>query len=336
MVNPFQKLSFEYKFLGAFFFMLLVGISALNFVAVRLHKAELMEGLWEEVELHLALYARGGHRLPPYIIVSDLPVKGEDLVLYDPSFEGKFVFVDFGPVKARLRNFSLGLLLWEAFLVLSLSYLFYKVLWRFLKEREQNRRFLELVLLILSHRLGNFLATQRVNLEILREGGPGALERLSETYDQMERQFRRTVDLIRSFPMGMQEKEEIDLKELIRESLKPFGPGLDGKRVNLHLEGITVRAPKAEVEMVFNLLLENAVRYSRSYVEVGLTKDERGVEIRIKNDILQGISGGSGIGLELARRLAKEIGAVLEVSEREGCFVQRMVLPHSSALRFKV
>ncbi len=285
---------------------------------------ELLDGLWRDAELQLKLLAsKKDHQLPPYIRVSEVPLEGKDLALFDPNFEGKFVFLDLSEAKRKLRNFALGLLLWEAFLVLSLSYLFYKLLWRYLREREQSRQFLELMLLVLSHRLGNFLATQRVNLEILREGMvPAALERLQQAYSYMEDQFRRTMELIRDFPKGAEKAERVDLKKLLQHTLEPFEEAFKDKRLELELEEIEVKVHRADLEMMLHLLVENTARYSRSYVRISLRKEEKGARLVLENDIASDAPRGSGLGIELARRLAERIGAEIEVSEGRGSFRQ--------------
>lgn len=325
MANPFRKLSFEHKILGAFFLTLLVGISALNVAAVALYKAELMDGLREQVRLHLALFETGEGSLPPYIILSERPLQGEDLVLYDPSFRGKFVFLDLGPAKKRLWDFALGLFLWESVLVLGLSYVLYKLLGRYLRDRERTRETLELLLLALSHRLGNFLAAQRVNLEILRERpNPEVLDRLEKAYGYIEEHFRRTLELVRLLPKGEEEKE-VDLGEVVRKVLRPFGESLKGKDLELELSPVRVRVPVAELELILQALIENAVKYSDRWIRIALDKAGKSTILTIENDLAPDRPPGSGLGLEVARRLAGKIGLIIETEEGADCYRQVVI-----------
>ncbi len=299
----------------------------LNFVAVRFHKMELLDAFYRDAERHLALMrAKEDYCPPAYIKVSEVPLGGEDLVLFKPSFEGRLVFLDLSVVKRKLKNFVLSLFLWEAFLILSLSYLFYKLLWYHLRERERNREFLELMLLVLSHRLGNFLAAQRVNLEILKEGrSPAALERLERAHGYIEDQFRRTLELIRSFPTKG-EREEVELSGLVQQVLGSFEGELEGKRVEVDLEEVRVRAPRSDLEMILHLLFENAARYSRSYVRTSFRREGQKVILEVENDIAPQAPRGSGLGLELARRLGERMGAEVEVFAEEGRFRQLVCL----------
>ena len=299
----------------------------LNFVAVRFHKMELLDAFYRDAERHLALMrAKEDYRPPPYIKVSEVPLGGEDLVLFKPSFEGRLVFLDLSVVKRKLKNFVLSLFLWEAFLILSLSYLFYKLLWYHLRERERNREFLELMLLVLSHRLGNFLAAQRVNLEILKEDrSPAALERLERAHGYIEDQFRRTLELIRSFPTKG-EREEVELSGLVQQVLGSFEGELEGKRVEVDLEEVRVRAQRSDLEMILHLLFENAAKYSRGYVRTSFRREGQKVILEVENDIAPQAPRGSGLGLELARRLGERVGAEVEVFAEEGRFRQLVCL----------
>ena len=136
---------FEYRILFGFLFALLLGISILNFVAIRMHKAELLSILYRDVHLHLELSEKvKGYKLPDYIKTSNRPLKAKDLVFYR-IIGDKFVFLDFSRLRERLRAFALNLFLWEIFLILLLSFLFYRLLWHHLQERERNREFLELM-----------------------------------------------------------------------------------------------------------------------------------------------------------------------------------------------
>jgi len=313
---------FEYRILFGFLFALLLGISILNFVAIRMHKAELLSILYRDVHLHLELSEKvKGYKLPDYIKTSNRPLKAKDLVFYR-IIGDKFVFLDFSRLRERLRAFALNLFLWEIFLILLLSFLFYRLLWHHLQERERNREFLELMLLVLSHRFGNFLATQRVNLEILKEGmNPSALGRLQKAYNYIEEEFRRTLELIRRFPTKG-EKGEVRLDSLIQRMLKSFGEELEGKEVKFDLKEVKVRIPGNDLEMVLQLFLENATRYSKNFVRISSRREGQRVILEVENDLAPDVPRGSGLGLELARRLAERMGAKVEVHEDQGRFRQ--------------
>jgi len=294
----------------------------LNVAAIALYKAELTERLQEQVDLHLELFRKGIRPLPPYIILSDVPVQGSSLLLYNPSFEGKIVFVDASIFQRRLRDFSLSLFLWEAALVLGLSYVLYRLLGRYLKERERTRESLELLLLALSHRLGNMLAAQRVNIEILRERyDPEVLDRLERSYHFIEGQFRETMELVRLLPKGEGE-DLLDLREIVRKVLEPIGDQLEGKEVKVTLKSFSVKAPRTELEVAVQLLVENAIKYSEKWVKISGQKTKEGWELVIENDLASGVPSGSGLGLELARRLVKKFGGDIETAERDGRFRQ--------------
>lgn len=315
--------------------MLFVGVSVLNFIAIRFHKLEVLDAFYGEAAMHLRMMkSRGDYSPPPYIKVSEKPLKGKDLVLFDPSFNGKFVFLDMALVNRKLRNFALSLFLWEAFLVLSLSYIFYKLLWYHLHQRERNREFLELVLLAFSHKLGNFLSTQRLNIEILKQtSSSSAVKRLEEGYHFMESQFKRTMDLISGFRAGEMRREEVDLKGTVKGVLGQLSEGLQGKELELELKEARVQAFRSDLEMIVYLLVENAVKYSRKKVKISLGKDQREVVLHIENDIDPEVRPGSGVGLDLVRRLGEKYRMKLRYEEEAGRFALSCRFPLKRGLR---
>lgn len=327
MGNPFRKLSFEYKILGAFFLTLLVGISALNVVAINSYKVELMKDLREEVELRLMLFREEKVPLPPYLLLSDKPLAGNGWVLYSASYDGKFVLLDISPVRKKLKDFTFAVFLWEGALVLGLSYLLYRLLGRYLREKERTREFLELLLLALSHRLGNFLAAQRVNLEILKQRPSGdVIMRLEEAYNHIEDQFRRTMELVRLLPEG-EEETEVDLKEVVEKTLEPFKGALKGKDLKLELFPLRIAFPPTVLEMAIQPLIENAAKYSNRWVRITLKKDEGIPMLVIENDIGDAEVTGSGLGLELARKIGRGLGIVIETKGRGGIYQQVVKFP---------
>ena len=226
------------------------------------------------------------------------------------------------PVYRKVKDLAICLFLWEAALVLSLSLIFYKLLWLHLKEREENRQFLEMLLLTLSHKLGNFLAAQRVNIEILKQTqNLKAVQRLEKGYEFMEKEAKHTLQIIKNFKGHLRQRQKIDLTALIREIVSGFKEELEGKFLDISLSPVQIYGVKTEIEMIFYILIENAVKYADKEIFMHLIfKDNKPLFI-IKNDINPYISKGSGIGLKLAERLAKANKIKLTFKKENGYFI---------------
>ena len=80
------------------------------------------------MELKMARYQKN-YNLPSYIKVSKKPLLDKNLELLPQTLNGKFVYLDWGPGYKEVKDLATNLFLWETALVLSLTFLFYKILW---------------------------------------------------------------------------------------------------------------------------------------------------------------------------------------------------------------
>jgi len=306
-----------------------VGISILNVIAISFYKFSLKENYYHsvETELKMARYQKN-YNLPSYIKVSKKPLLNKNLELLPQTLNGKFVYLDWGLGYKEVKDLATNLFLWEIALVLSLTFLFYKILWVHLKEREENRVFLEMILLTLSHKLGNFLATQRLNIEILKEtSSPAALDRLERGYMFIEKEFKHTLNIIKNFKAGSREKEKINSKFVIESILGEFKDALKDKKLTLDLTEVIITGCKTDIEMIFYLVIENAVKYAKKHIFMQLKKENKFVSLFIKNDINPHIPKGSGIGISLVSQLTQKHKIGFNHREENGYFIVNFSLP---------
>jgi signal transduction histidine kinase len=306
-----------------------MGISILNVIAISFYKDFLIQTFHRnaERELKIAQYERD-YPLSDYLKISEKPLLNKDLELVSQILDGKFVYLDWHIVYKMVKNFGINLFIWEMVLILSLSFLFYKLLWVHLKEREENRAFLEILLLSLSHKLGNFLASQRLNIEILKQTpSPTALARLENTYSFVEMEFKHTLNIIKNFKTGSQKKEKIDLKPIIKANLAQFKEPLKDKQLRLDLTDTSVKGERVNVEMIFYLLIENAIKYAQRDIFIQLKKEDNFILCLIKNDINPKVPKGSGIGLSLVHQLAQKYGIKLSHKEEDNFYILSLKWP---------
>jgi signal transduction histidine kinase len=308
-----------------------VGTSILNITAISLYRFSLKENFYRsaEMELKMARYQKS-YSLPPYIKISKKPLLDKNLELLPQTLNGKFVYLDWSLGYKKIKDLAINLFLWETALVLSLTFLFYKILWVHLKEREENRIFLEMILLTLSHKLGNFLATQRLNIEILKETtSPAALNRLEKSYMFIEKEFKHTLNIIKNFKAGSREREKINLKSLVESTLVEFEDVLKDKELKSDLADVIITGCKTDIEMIFYLVIENAVKYAKRQIFIQLKKGDNFVSYLIKNDIDPQIPKGSGIGLALVRQLTQKHKIEFTPREENRYFIVKFSLPVS-------
>jgi signal transduction histidine kinase len=133
---------------------------------------------------------------------------------------------------------------------------------------------------------------------------------------------------------------EVDLVSVARtamDTMRPYAIQRDVK-LSLHHQGSTViQGDAEEIEIIFNNLISNAIKYNRDGGSVdftletqedcmqirvvdtgiGMNNDEMGKIfddfVRIKNDKTKNISG-SGLGLSIVKKLIENYGGKIEVT----------------------
>lgn len=222
----------------------------------------------------------------------------EDIILraYEKDKPLKRAFVE-----EKFQEYIWNVLLWEFLLVLSLMFILYKIINKMTKQEREYRDFLELLLLTISHKFGNFLAAQKGNIDILRlKHDQRAIERLERTYNFMKEDFNSLLPYIEKFKKISTEREKINLREIIKKGLYIQS---ENREVFFKEKDAYVYANRQMLENLVIPLLENAVRYSEGKIFIRLTKKY----LAIRNKILH-TEGGTGVGLKIAEKLAEKQG----------------------------
>ena len=233
---------------------------------------------------------------------------------------------EWGSAYDELSFFLTQLFLWELVLVLVVSYVFFQLLRRYKRHKEEAADFQSLLLQAVSHKLGNFLAAQRVDLELVRNSGSqSALARLEKGSSFLERDFRHIIRVIRDYRFEETEGEDLDLAAIARGALDQLHPEMDGK-MRLRLRPAPLRGARQEVETAVFLLLENAARYSGSRVYLRSGQVEETSYLFIHNDVAATAAKGTGVGLSIVERLVGRNDLRLLTRTKRGKFSILLIL----------
>jgi len=227
-----------------------------------------------------------------------------------------------GSLRTSLKSWALYLLLWEGVLALSVSYAFYRLLAAYERYRMEQEEFLRLLLASLSHKFGNFLSAQKVNLEILEDSpSKEAVTRLKEACRAMEGDLESLIELLKRSLEGASREKPQGLKEYIEGLLRRFEIQFGSRRVHLSFR----HAPfplTPELELVLFFLLENAFRHSRHHIWIRTGRDY----ILIMNDLSPHPVQGTGLGLYLSQKLLKADKRIhLVLYRKKGLFLALLV-----------
>jgi two-component system, sensor histidine kinase and response regulator len=204
---------------------------------------------------------------------------------------------------------------------------------------EEKRQVRFQFLFVLAHELKAPLSAIEGYLHILKDKSyddPAMYEQFMDRCLARSEGMRKLVadllDLTR-IESGQKKRElaELDIREVAQTAIETVKPAAEDKNitVDLHADGpITMMADQGEIDMVFNNLVSNAVKYNRNdgRVDVTVSRKDGGVEIsvadtgigmskedaarlfqefvRIKNEKTRHIDG-SGLGLSIVKRISE-------------------------------
>ncbi len=218
---------------------------------------------------------------------------------------------------------------------------------------EEQRKVRFQFISVLAHELKAPLNAIEGYVSAIIERSAGADQRI---YDEMllrcrtRTRFMRKliIDLLDLTRLESGEKKrelvEVDLRAVAQAALETAAPDAAARSIALHVEGdapVLLRADRSEMEIIFNNLVSNAVKYNKdggvvkvriarqddkvhvsvSDTGIGMTPDE--VQrlfqpfVRIKNDKTVGILG-SGLGLTIIRKIAAMYEGDVSVDSEEG------------------
>ncbi|HPC82561.1 MAG TPA: ATP-binding protein [Thermoanaerobaculaceae bacterium] len=201
---------------------------------------------------------------------------------------------------------------------------------------------------VLAHELKAPLAAVEGYLQLLRDGvvapgSPKAAEVLGRSLERIEGMRKLIVDILdlTRIESGQKKRElvEVDVREAAFRAIETATPAARSRQVTIELsapERLGMRADPGELDIMFNNLVSNAVKYNRDggRVEVrladlgdrvrievadtgiGMSPEELkqlfGEFVRIKNAKTRTIQG-SGLGLSILKKLAALYGGDVSV-----------------------
>jgi len=292
--------------------VLTLGISAINLVSILFYRYNLENQLTKEARLYFEVYKYNpAVRLPPYIKISDkLPTDKKYNILGITN--GKYILLDNSFKSYRLQNFATTLIIWEAVLIFSLMLLMYFTIIKYIKKEEYIRKYLEILILTIAHKLGNFLSVQKLNIDLIKSKCRlKAVQRLEDAYSLIEKDFKFTIKTLKNLGEPEKSISTINLKDMIEDILHHFVENLSNKEVKLKLQNIYIKADSNDLENILFSVIENAVKFSENRIYIKMCKKDDNIYIYIKNDVGE-LSKGAGVGIQIAEFLLSQYGGQIK------------------------
>ena len=206
-----------------------------------------------------------------------------------------------------------------------------------------------------SHELKTPLAIISANAEVLQYKGDGN-EWTQNIIDQTKHMGKLINQLLVLAKLDevqeKSEKQEVDLKQLLEETIEPFEEVATQKKVTLKLhleEGVTIRVNREQIAQLVSILTENAAKYVNDGGKIvwRLTKTQHGAVLVVKNTTEKELpdtkrmfdrfyrsdssrsskTGGQGIGLSIAKKIVDSHKGYITAKAEDGVVTFRVSLP---------
>ncbi|WP_457621477.1 hypothetical protein [Persephonella sp.] len=300
-------ISFEKKILIIFSIILSIGFSVINGISIMFFKNNLEYQLYKEAHLYKTILSEIPNiKLPKYFTLSDsIDTEKYEILTF---FGGNYILLDKRYKLEKIKTFGINLLIWEAVLTITLLFTMYITIIRHIHEREENRKLLEIFLLTITHKLGNFLSSQRLNIELIKSKcNIKAVERLEKAYQFIETDFRSSLQILKKISERKKNLKIINVKDIILSTLDLFSDHIADKKVILDLKDFYMKIDPIDAENIFHTIIENSIKYSNKKIHIKMCGDRKECYLFIRNDIL-GMQKGSGIGLKISEFLLSRYG----------------------------
>ncbi|WP_457638808.1 hypothetical protein, partial [Persephonella sp.] len=303
-----KLLTFENKVFIIFTLILAVGLSAINLVSVLFFRYNIENQIYKEANLYKEVYKYNPSvHFPVYLKKFDKlpPVKKYEII---GIVNGQYIAIDREYKTHKIKEFALTLLLWDAVLILSAMLFLYFTIIKYLKKEEYLKKYLEILILTITHKLGNFLSVQRINIDLIKSKCKiKAVNRLESAYSLIEKDFKFTIKTLKTLENPEKNITTVNLKDLIEDVVYHFTDTLKEKKLTLRLKDIYIKADPNDIENILFAVIENAVKFSQEKVFIKMCKKDDAVYLFIKNDVGEAVKG-AGVGLEIAQFLLSQYG----------------------------
>ncbi len=241
-------------------------------------------------------------------------------------FAGIFAYYYFDQVNSglglyhrRIRDFAVNLFLWELVSILSIVYLFLNLLSIHEKHKQETQVFLRIILQAVSHKFGNFLAGQKINLALFKEFRKEEdLENLEMSLGVMESDLSQVLRLIENFQAVSEAPEVVEISTLAAELLDEYSCIFGRRCVKFRASKVRIRFSCLKLRVILSILFENAFRYSARNVRCRVGVSGRKFYIFISNDLAPNPPGSTGLGFHIIKDLIRKNGPELKVRKKAG------------------
>jgi hypothetical protein len=295
-------ISYEFKIFVLSLLLVLFSLTIINFIVISYSKTQLLNSLDEKINIMINSNITKSDGI---IIENNTnPIKGYELY---KIVSKKKVYISTNYFEYHLSKLVYMLFIWEAAIIVFISSLFYLLIYRFLRERKTYGKTFEIVLVVLNHKIRNFLSGLKLNLELLKQVTSNkSLLRIENLADNLENENLKIYEKLNQVQSLINiKKTKVELNEMISVIVAEL-PYKNKEKLKLRLRKITLNINYEDINFIFYLLTDNIFKYFNNYGIIRVCKYRKAVFVVFKNDISNNCDSGFGTGLAIVERLCSE------------------------------
>ncbi len=318
------------KILLIFGILLVIGFSILNVVSFLEFKRLIDMYSYQKVYTAYLNYITTGIKETDGVKILEKP--NNDYIVYSFPSEGfgtetVYVGIDKKEIESLTNHYMTVIIIWEAVLIFMIITGTFAIVTILLREIEEHRKFMDLVLMSISHKFGNFIAIQKVNLGILDKNyDRRAVDRLMIANRKLERDIKTIIHLLERKAEDRIQTEKVDLSKIFKKMVKEFAEEMKRKKVVLSLRSVIIEVNPIDFEDLAYNLLSNAVKHSKSKIHIKICKGKNNVLIAVRNDRVEKEKEGMGLGMEIMKSIVARYNGKVRVKIKRN-FTVFIILP---------
>lgn len=278
----------------------------INIIFINTFKEEVEEYLRKEIALYqkLVLNKNIDIPIPHYLEITNTSIKKNNYVLFEIN-KSYYYYVKSDYIKNLLNDKILLLLYWDIIIILSIVLLYYLTLFRAVDREKTYLKNFEIIFLVFSHKLRNYLTSSKLNLELIKKGKSEVADRLIFSNNLLENDLNNIFNFINKIEINQIKREKFSLEELLCKLLKTLNL-TDTLSVKINIKNFYIKGFYNDIYQSFYLIFDNIQKYAHKnlYIRAGNFKNKN--YIILKNDIKEDTNSGLRVGLSVAEKLLEK------------------------------
>lgn len=299
-----KNISTESKVFLLILVVLMLGLTMINFIYIQSIRMQIEDGLRQQIiNYQILLKHNIPFEYPRYLKITKSEMNNSYYILFEIDNPNYF-YVDSRYFKEMIKDKLFLMVYWDFIIMLVISLLYYFTVHKMILREKRLRLNFEAILLVFSHKLRNYLSTQKINLELLNANNLSIISRLEQSYNSLNNDISAMEKYIRNISIESEKFDEIRIGDFINNKIG-FGEWFKLKVIG---RNFSLKLNIYDFESIIFLLFDNVKKYSKKYIYIryGIYKNKK--YFVILNDICENCDAGLGIGLSLAEILCKKNG----------------------------